>query len=90
MFPESDAAVTEPDREELRDLLRRRRQLVEQRVQQVNRLDKGHSAGVAESIKRHIAWLDTEITQHEKGYQEALQGNTRLAQWTALYRRFPV
>ena len=85
VFPDSDTQVTEPEREELQDLLRRRRQLVEQRVQEVNRLDKGASAGVAESTKRHIAWLDAEIAQMEREYQKALQGTARLAQRAALY-----
>ena len=89
VFPGSETPRTEPDREELQDLLRRRRQLVEQRVQEVNRLHKGASAGVAESTKRHIAWLDVEIAQLEKNYQEALQGSTRLAQRAALYRTVP-
>ena len=55
VFPESDTPGTEPEREEMQDLLRRRRQLLEQRVQEVNRLDKGASAAVVESTKRHIA-----------------------------------
>ena len=41
VFPEPDTPDPGPEREELRDLLRRRRQPVEQRVQEVNRLDKG-------------------------------------------------
>ena len=89
VFPESETLGTEPEREELQDLLRRRRQLVEQRVQEVNRLDKGASAGVVESTKRHIAWLDAEISKMEKEYQEALQGSSRLAQQAALYRTVP-
>ena len=89
VFPESDTPETEPEREELQDLLRRRRQLVEQRVQEVNRLDKGASAGVAESTKRHIAWLEAEIAQMEKEYQEVLQGSARLTQRAALYRTVP-
>ena len=89
VFPEPDTPDPGPEREELRDLLRRRRQLVEQRVQEVNRLDKGVSAGVAESTKRHIAWLETEIAQLEKEYQEALQGSARLAPRAALYRTVP-
>ena len=87
--PELDTPGTEPEREELQDLLRRRRQLVEQRVQEVNRLDKGVSAGVTESTKRHIAWLDAEIAHLNKGYQKALQRNTRLTQRAALYRTVP-
>ena len=89
VFPEPDTPGTEPEREELQDLLRRRCQIVEQRVQEVNRLDKGASAGVAESTKRHIAWLEAEIAQLEKEYQEALQGSARLAQRAALYRTVP-
>ena len=76
VFPDSDTLEPEPGREELRDLLRRRRQLVEQRVQELNRLDKGVSAGVAESTKRHIAWLDEEIAHLDKEYQEAVQSST--------------
>ena len=89
VFPESDTPATEPEREELQDLLRRSRQLVEQRVQEVNRLDKGASAAVVESTKRHIAWLGVEIAQLDKEYQEALQGSTPLAQQAALYRTVP-
>ena len=89
VFPDSDTLEPEPGREELRDLLRRRRQLVEQRVQEMNRLDKGVSAGVAESTKRHIAWLDEEIAHLDKEYQEAVQSSAPLARSAALYRTVP-
>ena len=51
VFPDSDTPELGPEREELQDLLRRRRQFVEQRVQELNRLDKGVSAAVANSTK---------------------------------------
>ena len=89
VLPGPEAQEADQECEELKDLLRRRRQLVEQRVQEVNRLDKGASAGVAESTKRHIAWLDAEITQLEKEYQEALQKNAHLSRRAALYRSVP-
>ena len=89
VLPESETPGTGPEREELQDLLRSRRQLVEQRVQEMNRLDKGVSAGVAESTRRHIAWLEAEIAQLEKEYQAALQGSAQLAQRAALYRTVP-
>ena len=89
VLPESEPPGTGPEREELQDLLRRRRQLGEQRVQEVNRLDKGVSAGVAESTRRHVAWLEAEIAQLEKEYQAALQGSAQLAQRAALYRTAP-
>ena len=53
--PGPNAPDPEPEREELQDLLRRRRQFVEQRVPERNRLDKGISRAVAMSTKRHIA-----------------------------------
>ena len=58
MFPEADTwePETDPHREELKDLLRRPRQFVDQRVQELGRLDKGISTTIAKSTKRHIAW----------------------------------
>ena len=49
VFQEHDAGITmpEPELEELRDLLRRRRQLVEQRVQELGRVDKVVSLATA-------------------------------------------
>ncbi len=55
VFPDADQPELEPEREELRDLLRRRRQLVDQRVQELGRLDKGVSPAIVKSTKRHIA-----------------------------------
>ena len=53
VFPEPDTHEQEGDeeREELRQLLSRRRQLVEQRVQDRSRLDKGISASVGKSTR---------------------------------------
>ena len=45
----------EPEREELQALLRRRRQLTDQRTQELNRLDRAHSPAVRASAQRHIA-----------------------------------
>ena len=50
--------------QELDDLVTRRRQLVEMRVQESLRLH-GASAVQAKSVKAHIAWLDKRITQIE-------------------------
>ena len=43
------------------------------RVQELGRLDKGISAAIAKSTRRHIAWLEKEIARLEKEYQ-VLQG----------------
>ena len=91
VFPEADTwePETDPQRAELRDLLRRRRQFVDQRVQELGRLDKGISAAIAKSTRRHIAWLEKEIARLEKEYQAVLQGNATLADRAALYRTVP-
>ena len=77
------------DSEELRDLLSRRRQLVEQRVQERNRLDRGVTEGVRASTERHIGWLDKEIEWLEEEYRNALDDNARLSESASLYRSVP-
>ena len=89
VFPESDTPQPEPDREELRQLLSRRRQLVEQRIQERNRLDKGISASVAKSTGHHIHWLDEEIEQLNEEYQDALRRSPDLCGRAELYRSVP-
>ena len=91
VFPESETAQPEvdPDREELRQLLGRRRQLVEQRVRERNRLDKGVSASVGKSIKRNIRWLDKEIERLEEEYKELLKHNASLDETVELYQTVP-
>ncbi len=91
VFPdaESPARELEPEREELQDLLRRRRQLVEQRVRELGRIDKVVTPYVARSSRRHISWLEKEIARLDKEYQAALQRSAPMAQQAALYRTVP-
>ena len=91
VFSESDTSQleTDPDREELRQLLSRRRQLVEQRVRERNRLDKGVSGNVGKSIRRNIRWLDREIERLDEEYRELLKGNTNLSETVELYKTVP-
>ena len=71
VFALADAPRSKPDpeRAELQDLLRRRRQLVDQRVAELNRLDKGIAQGARTSTQRHIAWLNDEIARLDEEYQ---------------------
>ena len=73
----------------LKELLKRRKELVDQRVQERNRLDKGLSGGVRESTERHIAWLDEEITRMDEEYRKALRENGPLSEMVALYQSVP-
>ena len=77
------------EREELQQLLSRRRQLVEQRVQDRSRLDKGISASVGKSTRRHISWLDKEIERLDKEYIELLKHSDNLCRQADLYRSVP-
>ena len=91
VFPESDTHHQEVDeeREELQQLLSRRRQLVEQRVQDRSRLDKGISLSVGTSTRRHIRWLDKEIERLNKEYVELLKRSDKLCRQADLYRSVP-
>jgi len=48
---------------ELAELLRRRRQLVDMRVQETQRSLQAHSKAAQKSVKSHIAWLDKRIAE---------------------------
>ena len=76
-------------RAQLKDLLRRREQLVAQRTADKNRLDKGQSDEARASAERHIAWLDEEIARLEKAYQSLLQSSPVLSETAALYQSVP-
>ena len=80
------AAAQEAASEEVRVLLGRRQQLLDQRTQEQNRLEKGGPGRVKKSCQRHLAWLDKELKQLEEEYQQALQAKPELAERVALYQ----
>ena len=55
----------------------------------MGRLDKGVSPAIVKSTKRHIAWLEKEISRLDKDYRAALQKSVPLAQRASLYRTVP-
>ena len=77
------------DDRRLRDLLKRRKQLVDQRVQERNRLEKGLDEGVRRSTERHLGWLDEEITRMDEEYRKALRDSVQLSETAALYQSVP-
>ena len=80
MFPEPEPQPAEPERQDLQDLLRRRQQLVAQRVQERNRLRQDGEATALQSTQRHIAWPDQEIAQLDQEYQSRLRRHAALSQ----------
>ena len=85
--PSSVAAAA--DSEVLQDLLRRRKQLVDQRVQERHRLDQGRTEAARTSTQRHLQWLDEEIGRLEEEYRKALEQSVELSAAAALYRSVP-
>ena len=89
VFASAEVPKPEPEREELQALLRRRRQLVNQRVQERNRLDRAWNPAVRSSTQRHIDWLDQEIAALDREYREALESSQELTRRAHLYRSVP-
>lgn len=83
---QSPQGEIEPERAELRELLRRRRQLVDQRVQEMNRLDKGLSEAARASTQRHIDWLSKEIARLDREYRSVLNSSREMSERAKLYR----
>jgi transposase len=61
------------DARELDDLVNRRHQLVEIRVQETLRLSTASSKALQKSLKTHIAWLDKRITKLDHDLKDRLQ-----------------
>ena len=79
-------AAQEEASAEVRALLGRRQQLLDQRTQERNRLEKGLQGRVKQSCQRHLAWLDKELKRLEEEYQQAIQARPELAERAALYQ----
>lgn len=86
VFPLECTPVPTPERAALRDVLARRQQLVAQRVQEANRLDKGISSSMRRSLTRHLRWLDTEIKRLDDECQAVVEGCEDLQARVRLYR----
>ena len=70
-------------------MLRRRRQLVNQRVQERNWLERAWNQAVRASTQRHIEWLDQEIAALNQEYRDALESSEEPSRRADLYRSVP-
>ena len=73
------------EREQVKELLARRQQLVDERVRERNRLEQEKSFEVEDSLFRHLEWLDREIEQLDRQYKELLASSQALALQAQLY-----
>lgn len=88
VFGEEGAKEEEWDEErrDLQDIVRRRRQLVDQRAREKNRLEKRQSRKAEASIKRAIRWNTNEIGRLDREYKKALEKSRGLRQRAELYQ----
>ena len=80
------AAAQEEASAEVRALLGRCQQLLDQRTQEQQRLEKGLQGRVKQSCQRHLAWVDHELKHLEEEYQQTIQAKPELAERVALYQ----
>jgi transposase len=70
-------------------LLTRRRQVLEMRVMEGNRLAACTDAVVRSAIERHVAWLDAEAADADRRLSEAVQASPAWRERDALLRTIP-
>ena len=85
-FEPEDAHRLAESEQSLREVIRRREQLVAQRVQEKNRLGRGLRGMARESTERHIEWLDEEIERLEGERRALLRSDEKLLERAKLYR----
>lgn len=72
MFGENNRVPVADNSLKLRDILRRRQQLIDMRVQEMNRLEKTPEPETQASCERHLAWLEEEIVTLEQVLKQQL------------------
>ena len=85
MFEPKEVHSLSESEQALREVIRRRSQLVEQRVQEKNRMEKGLRGASRESTRRHIEWLDEEIERLEAERSALLRSDAELLERAKLY-----
>lgn len=78
-----------PHRRELQALTRHLENLIETRQQQLNRLESAKTKGVIKSLRKLVAYVDTEIARTEKQIQEHVDNHPDLKQQCELLESIP-
>jgi transposase len=71
--PQPDEAENPPEVKTLQLYIKRRQQLIKQKVEEVNRLDKLLPDWLTNSIKVHVAWLEEKITESDRMIKEYIE-----------------
>jgi transposase len=84
VFVEPTAIVPTNKALKLREILRRRQQLMATRIKELNRLEKHPGEMTRRSCERHLVWLETEITELDQALKSQLD-QSELQQQSDLY-----
>ncbi len=76
----------DPESQQLREIIERRGQLVDDRVQEKNRLKQDPSRDIESSCRKHITWLDKEIKRLGARLHIAVEADTEIARCATRYR----
>lgn len=71
---------------QLKALLGRREQLIDDKTRELNRIDKQAHAVIKDSIKKHIDWIDQQLEGLDKQIKQHVKNNEHLKDKTALYK----
>jgi transposase len=82
-------APADPDREALAALLARRRQLIDMRVMEANRLRPDAPAAIRRGIADHLTWLDERIAAAEEDLAAAIRRTPAWREQDDLLRSIP-
>lgn len=83
------AAAPDPDREALAAVLTRRRQVIDMRVMEANRLRPGLPAAVRAGIEDHLAWLDDRVAAADRDLADAVRRTPAWRDQDDLLRSIP-
>lgn len=86
--PQADKQLQTIEEELLAELLKRKDQLLTDKIRESNRLDKEHASVVIKSAKLHIKWLEKEITKIENEIQ-GLRKNEKINAKIELLKSVP-
>lgn len=82
-------ALKDADTRALDELLTRRRQLIDMRVQETLRLGTAASKPLQDSLRRHIAWLDEQIADLDRDLSQRLRSSDAWRAKDDLLRSIP-
>lgn len=87
--PDADMVALTPELQSLQALFIRRQQLLNEKIRENNRLDKGLMSVLRDSIEKHIIWLKNEINEVEKLIDQHLKSHGEIQKSVVLLESVP-